>query len=420
MASAAFRTWLASSRCLRGRRVVVKRAHLFSFQAPEGAAKFCSTHISRKDGATASKEPPDSIGGPEYFKSLYYSLHETSAHSTPSQVEAATDESPGAAVFQVPNIAGLESDDLSTLQNELARETKLDALSTNIDAEFLDEMGPALPKAFNLAAYANKSATVQRFVQLGVDLSVLEKKGLGQEIIELDFEKDVEPVIRFLTSHGVPAERLGWWFTKNPYLFRQPLENLQVRIDYLLSKRFSQEAVTRILSNAPRFLAYTVKDIDRRLGFLQRVLSLSGAEVRHIVTRLPKLPTSKLFGIETNAFSIKEEMGFTVDEMKQMIMVCPKLLITSRDKIVGAFTYLHKEAGLSHAQLMQFPAILRTRECIYKPRHQFLVKLGRAQFDAKEPNYVSLKALVSGTDAVFCANVAKTPVDKYNEFLKTL
>ncbi|KAL3254012.1 hypothetical protein MRX96_054306 [Rhipicephalus microplus] len=399
MASAALRTWLASARCLRCSRVVAKRAHLFAFATPEGAVKFCSTPIFKKDAAVP-KESAHSIGGPQYFKSLYYSSHETTEHQTESLVAPASEGNSEAAVFQLPNIAGLESDDLSTLQNELACEVKLDALSEDVDAEFLDGMGPALPKAFNLAAYANKSITVQRFVQLGVDLSVLEKKGLGQEIITLDFKKEVEPVIRFLTSQGVPAERLGWWFTKNPHLFREPLENLQVRVDYLLSKRFSPEAVTRILSNAPLFLAYRVNSMDYRLGFLQRVLSLSGAEC--------------------NAFSIKEEMGFSVDEMKQLIMVCPKLLISSRDNIVKAFTYLHKEAGLSHAQLMQFPAILRTRECIYKPRHQFLVKLGRAQYDPKEPNYVSPKALVTGVDAVFCENVAKTSVDKYNEFLRTL
>lgn len=334
---------------------------------------------------------------------------------------AASGESPAATtVFEVPDIADLDNDDLSVLQDKLAPEPKLDALSSDVDAEFIDEMGPALPKSFNLAVYANKSATIRRFVQLGVDLSVCEKKGLGQELVTLDFEKDVEPLIRFLTSHGVPPDKLGWWFTKNPFLFREPLENLQVRVDYLASKRFSPEAVARIVTNAPTFLAFSVQRMDHRLGFIQSLFSLTGAELRHIITRYPKLATSNLHAIRSNNFSIKEEMGFSEDEVKQLIMVCPKLLVSCRANIVNTFTYLHQEAGLSHAQLVQFPSILRTRECVYKPRHQFLVRLGRAQFDPKEPNYVSLKALVSGTDAVFCENVAKTTVDKYNEFLKTL
>lgn len=421
MASNTFRTWLlsGSSRCLRS--ALLKRAKLHAFETSQDVVRFCSTPNCRRDAAasTASKQANHSIGGSEYFKSLYDSLHET-AGTTSAHIQTMTEESPQAAVFQVPNVADLENDDLATLQNKLAPEPRLDALSTSVDAEFLDEMGPALPKSFNFAAYANKSVTVQRLVQLGVDLSICEKKGLGQELITLDFEKDVEPLIHFLTSQGVPADRLGWWFTKNPHVFREPLENLQVRIDYLVSKRFSPEAVTRIVSNAPLFLAFRVENMDRRLGFLQHSLSLSGAEVRHIVTRFPKLPTCRQHLIECNAFAIKEEMGFTKDEMKQMVMVCPKLLVSSRDKIVSAFTYLHQEAGLSHAQLMQFPAILRTRECIYKPRHQFLVKLGRAQFNPKEPNYVSPQALAVGTDAVFCENVAKTSVDTYNAFLKTI
>lgn len=421
MGSNAFWTLLlsGSSRCLRG--ALLKRARLHAFETPQDVMKFCSTPNCRKDAAAtaASKLANHSIGGSEYFKSLYDSSHET-VETTSAHIRTMTEETPQAAVFQVPDVAGLENDDLTTLQNKLAPEPRLDALSTSVDAEFLDEMGPALPKSFNFAAYANKSITVQRLVQLGVDLSVCEKKGLGQELITLDFEKDVEPLIHFLTSRGVPADRLGWWFTKNPYVFREPLENLQVRIDYLVSKHFSPQAVTRIVSNAPLFLAFRVEDMDRRLGFLQRSLSLSGAEVRHIVTRFPKLPTSRLHLIEYNVFAIKEEMGFTNDEMKQMIMVCPKLLLSSRNKIVTAFTYLHHEVGLSHAQLIQFPTVLRTRECIYKPRHQFLVKLGRAQFDPKEPNYVSPQALVVGSDVVFCENVAKTSVDTYNAFLKTI
>lgn len=376
----------------------------------------------KDDAATVDAAPeraPPSIGGAEYFRALYKSSHEAAA-TTFSEVQPAGKSPAAATVFDVPDIADLDNDDLSVLQDRLAPEAKLDALSPNVDAEFLDEMGPALPKAFNLAVYANKSATIRRLVQLGMDLSVCEKRGLGQELVTLDFEKDVEPLIRFLTSHGVPADRLGWWFTKNPHLFREPLENLQVRVDYLSSKRFSSEAVTRILSNAPTFLSFSVQRMDHRLGFLQRLLTLTGPELRHTVTRWPKLATSSLHAIQSNTFSIKEEMGFSQDELKQLIMVCPKLLVSKRANIVDAFTYLHQEAGLSHAQIVQFPAILRTRECVYKPRHQFLVHLGRAQFDPKEPNYVSPKALVTGIDAVFCENVAKTTVDKYNEFLKTL
>lgn len=411
----------SSSRCVRG-RPLLKPARPCAFKPLQCTAAFCSVSAPEKDAATIAATPdsvPHSIGGPEYFRALYKSSHEAAATAS-SQVQPAEKSPAATPVFNVPDLADLDNDDLSVLQDRLAPETKLDALSPAVDAEFLDEMGPALPKSFNLAVYANKSVTIRRLVQLGVDLSVCEKRGLGQELVTLDFEKDVEPLIRFLTSHGVPAERLGWWFTKNPHLFREPLENLQVRVDYLVSKRFSAEAVVRILGNAPTFLSFSVQRMDHRLGFLQRLLSLTGPELRHTVTRWPQLATSNLHAIQSNAFSIKEEMGFSKDELKQLIMVCPKLLVSSRANIVDAFTYLHQEAGLSHAQIVQFPAILRTRECIYKPRHQFLVHLGRAQFDPKEPNYVSLKALVTGTDAVFCENVAKTTVDKYNEFLKTL
>ncbi len=51
---------------------------------------------------------------------------------------------------------------------------------------------------------------------------------------------------------------------------------------------------------------------------------------------------------------------------------------------------------------------------------QFLQSIGRAQYDPNEPGYVSLKKLVTLPDEAFCQEIAKTTIDEYNSFLKTL
>ena len=76
--------------------------------------------------------------------------------------------------------------------------------------------------------------------------------------------------------------------------------------------------------------------------------------------------------------------------------------------------------GLTHPEIVKFPQILRSREYRIKQRHKYLKSLGRAQYDSKKPNYVSPEALVAGTDVDFCYHLAKSSIQNYNDFLKTL
>ena len=93
---------------------------------------------------------------------------------------------------------------------------------------------------------------------------------------------------------------------------------------------------------------------------------------------------------------------------------------TDKYIITETFDYLHNEMNLSHAQLLQWPKIFRTRLHRIKERHQFLKHMKRHQYDSTKENYVSLKALVSDNDKTFCFNIAKTSTTEFNQFLKTL
>lgn len=84
-------------------------------------------------------------------------------------------------------------------------------------------------------------------------------------------------------------------------------------------------------------LSFSTVRIDRRLGFYQEKFELSGNEVRFVATKQPRLITYNLLHIQTNSFVIKEEMGFEDDEIKQLILNKPRLLMMSK-----LFTYVLK------------------------------------------------------------------------------
>ena len=66
------------------------------------------------------------------------------------------------------------------------------------------------------------------------------------------------------------------------------------------------------------------------------------------------------------------------------------------------------------------PVALTTSRFRLRNRHTFLKFLGRAQYDPKKPNYISMRAICLGNDVEFCQDVAKTSIETYNLYLKTM
>lgn len=293
------------------------------------------------------------------------------------------------------------------------------ALDTCVDD--LSHIGPSFPVSFNFAAYANKSPMIQRLAELGVDFSKIEKRnGIAQYLLPLDFEKDMKLHIRFLNDCGVPPDELGRYLTKNPLIFKEDLDDLYTRIRYLSAHKFERDMIARIVTKNPYWVMFSTKRIDTRLGFFQKEFNLSGDEIRNLATKQPRLITYKLEHVKENTFAVREEMGFDKQETKQILMAKPRIWMKNRKLLVECFDYIHNQMKLPHETIAQQPEVLTCRLHKLKQRHMFLVTQKKAQYDPTKPLYVSLKALISNTDAEFCANVAKTPVETFNMFLKTL
>lgn len=289
------------------------------------------------------------------------------------------------------------------------------------DVADIDVLAPELRPSFNLAAYINKSYTLQQLVKLGVDLSKWDgRNGVNNFILPLDFDRDMKPYIVFLHDKGIPADDLGRWLTVNPYIFKENLDNLQGRVDYLEHMRFSSDQIARIVLKNPYWLLFSTTKIDSHLGFFQQSFELTDAEVRYLATKRPQLITKNMDNIKKTTFSVLEEMGFEKSEVKSLLLAKPKIWTSHGVSLLRRFDVAHNTIGLTHSQITKFPQVLLTRDFKLTQRHGFLKLLGRDQYDPLKPNYVSPQALVSGSDADFCINLAKSSVQAFNDYLKTV
>ncbi|CAG4968012.1 unnamed protein product [Colias eurytheme] len=290
----------------------------------------------------------------------------------------------------------------------------------NSCSDDLSELAPNHPVSFNLAAYVNNSELLQNLIHLNVNLAKIEKKPfIVKKILKLNFDRDVKKHIFFLKDY-VTAECIGEFITKNPLILCESIEDLEVRINYLQSKYFNLQQIKHIISKNPFWLMYSTIRIDKRLGFFQSSFGLTGREVRELATKQPRLITYNLHHIRTNTFVIKEEMGFTEAETKTIILNKPKLFMLNQRSLLERFNYIHNTIEIPHEIILKNLNVLEYRNFIVKQRHLFLKKLGRAQYNPTQENYVPITALCVDTDVEFCKKYAKSNVDDFNTFLKTL
>lgn len=201
----------------------------------------------------------------------------------------------------------------------------------DVCTEDLSDIGPYLTPTFSFAKYANKSRTIQELVKLGVELYKLElKEGMVQYILGLDFDADVKPYITFLHDCGVPANHLGFFITKNPDIFKEDMNNLHTRIRYLRAHDFNIDMISTIICKNPKWLLYSTKNIDGRLGYFQSNFQLTGHQIRFLAVKGPKIVTYKMLHLMSNTFTIKEEMGFNIEQTKKLLLKMPKLWVKSK------------------------------------------------------------------------------------------
>lgn len=299
--------------------------------------------------------------------------------------------------------------------------SKFRALSEDADPEFIESFGHMQTVTFNLAPYADKSEVIQQLVKLGVDLSIVERdRDMTHFLLHANYERHIKGHIKWLVDFGIEPGELGSFITQYPRIFNETFEILEQRIDYLRSKKFTKNAIVKIIRKYPPFLKYSFVDIDAILGFIQKEYRLSGSQVRSMVFQFPQVVNLDPMDVRLKTFSLKEELGFSPKQIAQVVMTVPSLLAKDRREIVKIFDHLHNTGAVKEDVILKFPEVLDGKFDTIKCRLAYLRKLGKDQFDPTEPLFIPLTALSHVDDFIFAAKYANTSLKDYDLFLKHL
>lgn len=286
---------------------------------------------------------------------------------------------------------------------------------------FLEELRPPIKRSFNLAAYVNQSKTLQELIKLGVSLFDIENTNYSaaKYYVNLDFERDCVDHIKFLRGNGLNDKNIGRFISEFPMIFKEDIDDLQIRINYLTAKGFTRKMISSAINKSAVILSLKTKTLDFKLGQLQIELQLPAPVLRNIVVKHPQTVLLPAGQLKLTNFVLKEEFGFNLKEIHKLLEAQPELLDIVRPVLIERLDIIHNDIGLSHETIVKFAGLITGPKLDIKHRADYLKKLNRNQYDPSKPLYVPPSALYDISDEDFCIKYAKTNLDDYKLFLKS-
>lgn len=266
---------------------------------------------------------------------------------------------------------------------------------------------------------ANRSTKLKELVKLGVDLyKIAGRHGDLERLMALDWDHQIKPQIRFLVDCGIEPDRLADFFSRNTALLWTDKDDIQVRLNYLEAKQFSPEQIKKIVNGGAFWLTLSTKELDARLGFIQKTYKLQGSDVRSVASSYPALVSTPKWSVFVDTTKLMDrEFGFTGWERKQLLLTAPQCYLHP-SVLRKAFDFCHNQIGFTHTQLVQHGRLLVNRVSTMQPRYKFLKFLKRDIFNVKDPLYISPDWLWKGTVEEFCEEAAKTSVEDFENYLR--
>ncbi|PIO77097.1 hypothetical protein TELCIR_00809 [Teladorsagia circumcincta] len=285
----------------------------------------------------------------------------------------------------------------------------------------------------SVVPFVNHSPLLQALVDIGMNLFEVEQTTrAAKHLLRLDMQKEVKPKLQWLVSLGFEVEDLGEYLTRNPFFLLQDLSDMQARVNYLTSMKFSNKDVLKIIKDFRYWLNVDVKTMDSRLGWIQQQFGLSGDEVRNLIRKEARILMFGLGPLQRLVILFNKELEFHPKEIKKILLTDPRVFMMDPKFLMTNYGYIHRIMRLSNSIIVKHPFILRCSHSSIRNRHEFLKKLGRAVYegeivddkseasskDKSDCEQVPIEVFLDPSDEVFARKAANTYLAVYNNFLR--
>ncbi|CAD6192226.1 unnamed protein product [Caenorhabditis auriculariae] len=277
----------------------------------------------------------------------------------------------------------------------------------------------------SLTPFVNHFPLLRTLIDLGVDLFEIETTtNVGRHLLKLQ-PNEVKEKLNWLESIGFEAADIGEYLTRNPYFLLQELKDMKIRTNYLEVKKFTPTEVKTVVKGYRFWLNCEVELIDSRLGWIQKEFRLKAKEVRELIVKEPRIVMFGIGPLQRMLQMLGKELLFSHQEVKRILFTDPRVFMMDPKAVLRNYRYLIGVMKMSNATISTHPISLRSNYSSIRTRHEFLKKLGRANYESADGtnldadcDVIKLETFFDSSDRNFAISAARTYPVAYDDYLR--
>ncbi|KAL0383771.1 UNVERIFIED_CONTAM: Transcription termination factor MT, chloroplastic [Sesamum calycinum] len=198
------------------------------------------------------------------------------------------------------------------------------------------------------------------------------------EILGMRVGRVIKPFVEYLGSLGIPSLAVARLIEKRPHILGFQLDDkVKPNVKLLLEYNVRHTSLASVIAQYPEIMGI---DLESKLlsqrGFLSSIIQLTPEDFGRVIEKMPQIVSLSDKAIVRHVDFLKE-CGFSMEQMRKMVVGCPQLLALNVDIMKLSFDYFKSTMDRPLDDLVTFPAYFTYGlESTVKPRHKMIVRKG--------------------------------------------
>ncbi|KAK9161363.1 hypothetical protein Syun_007704 [Stephania yunnanensis] len=198
------------------------------------------------------------------------------------------------------------------------------------------------------------------------------------EILGMRVGRVIKPFVEYLESLGIPRLAVARLIEKRPHLLGFGLEDqVKPNVEALSEFGVRREFLASVVAQYPEIIGLELKlKLHSQQGLLKSTIDIGFDEFGRVIEKMPQVVSLSQSSVLKHA-SFLRNCGFSLDQLRRMVVTCPQLLALNIDIMKLSFDYFQTQMNRDLNDLVEFPAFFTYGlESTVKPRHQAVTKRG--------------------------------------------
>ncbi|XP_038890870.1 transcription termination factor MTERF4, chloroplastic [Benincasa hispida] len=198
------------------------------------------------------------------------------------------------------------------------------------------------------------------------------------EILGMRVARVIKPFVEYLESLGIPRLAVARLIEKRPHILGFGLEkNVKPNIQLLLEFNVREAYLSSIVAQYAEIIGMDLEGkLQTQRNLLKSLIELDDDNFGAIIEKMPQIVSLSSSAV-INHVDFLKTCGFSLLQVKNMVIGCPQLLALNIDIMKHSFEFFHMDMGRPLEDLVAFPAFFTYGlESTIKPRHRKVVQKG--------------------------------------------